>query len=87
MIDDIPLPNQLVGGRPVVASVVYSDVPLDGITPRFEVLLLRLMAEPPYFEVGTWDMLTPSPTPIGDQKRYRNIVFAVRAYESMGGDV
>lgn len=89
----IPLPGQTVAGHLVMASVLYSDVPLAelGYEPRFEVLLLRLMPEPPYFEVGVWD-LRGEPVPahvasVEHLERHMNIVHAIQSYEENGGDV
>ena len=84
----IPLPGDLVAGRPVIASVMFSDVQVEDTPPdRFDVLLLRLMPETPYFEVGVWDCRAAGePTP-HHQARHENIVAAVRDYEQSGGDI
>jgi len=85
-----PMPgDHLPDGTVVVASVVYSDTQVEGTPPdRFDITLLRLMPEEPYFEVGVWDCRLPgTPVPIGDPERHENIVHAVRCFEQLGGDV
>jgi hypothetical protein len=77
-----PQPGQTLNGGRVVASVVYCDC-----EPRYEVLVLRLLPEPPFYEVGTWDCRTAVPVPMGDDVRFFNIVEATDHYQDCGGDI
>lgn len=92
-----PLPNDVISGAIVVASVTYID------DERGEIaLVLLLRQQPPYFEVAHYALTGFDPKLSSDEflqgglamyegeidslGEFLNIVPAVKAYEENGGD-
>lgn len=66
----------------VIASCVYCDD-----VGRDEYLIMRLMDEPPFYEVAHWDFFDDRRLRNPDFARLMNINEATEHYAQMGGDI